>query len=78
MSGEEVYHWINLNYPDLPVFILTGYGEDRIIQDLLNCGVKGVLSKPYDLKELMNLCRPYLPDSVEEEDDWSGFYKSQK
>ncbi|MBT3783873.1 hypothetical protein HOF92_02780, partial [bacterium] len=50
-------------------------GEDRIIQDLLNAGVKGVLPKPYDLKHLMGVCKPYLPD-VMEDDDWDEFFKT--
>jgi CheY-like chemotaxis protein len=58
MGGLEVLKAIRRNFKELPVIVLTAYGEDRA--EVERVGVEGFLTKPYSLEELHNLVMSVL------------------
>lgn len=50
MGGVQVLKGIRRNYKDLPVIILTAYGERR--PEVEEIGIEGFMTKPYSLEEL--------------------------
>lgn len=52
MAGKETYIKLRELYPNIPVLLSTGYGRNEEAQEILNLGVKDILMKPYQIKEL--------------------------
>ncbi|HPN73937.1 MAG TPA: response regulator [Candidatus Marinimicrobia bacterium] len=52
MSGLEVLKRIRKLYPDLPVIILTGVKDKRVVDDIINVGPVDFIPKPIDLDVL--------------------------
>lgn len=53
MNGIEVLKIVKKMVPELPVIILTGHGSQSASEEGMACGAFDYLSKPCDLKELM-------------------------
>src|SRR5829696_4588646 len=51
-DGYETAKWLQLNYPDLHVLMLTMYNTEHTMIRLLQAGVKGFLRKDTDMNEL--------------------------
>jgi two-component system response regulator AtoC len=49
MSGLEVLENVRKLYPELPVIILTGVKDKRIVDDTFNMGAADFIPKPIDL-----------------------------
>jgi len=60
MGGEALVEHLLAARPDLPVIVATGYGEDAIVQRLLERGVRAVLAKPVSLATLARAIRDCL------------------
>jgi len=45
MDGNETMHWLTKNHPEKKVIILSLYDEKFLMEDFLNRGAKGFLSK---------------------------------
>ena len=52
MDGFETAKWLNQNYPDIQILILTMYDSEIALIRLLQCGVKGFLKKDIHPSEL--------------------------
>jgi CheY-like chemotaxis protein len=52
MSGAKAFAEIRNLFPSMPILIASGFAQDEVVQRLLECGANGLLSKPYDVKEL--------------------------
>ncbi|HPC35966.1 MAG TPA: response regulator [Candidatus Marinimicrobia bacterium] len=52
MSGLEVLKHIRKLYPDLPVIILTGVKDKKVVDDIINVGPVDFIPKPIDLDVL--------------------------
>ncbi len=55
MTGWEVAARIKALQPDVPVFVVTGWGDQLNTEDQLASGADLILTKPFDLEELLNL-----------------------
>ena len=55
MSGWKVVEEINRDRPDMPVIVMTGWPEDIIRQALHPPEVQDILSKPFEMGELLDL-----------------------
>jgi len=52
MNGFETAQWLQKNYPDLPVLMLTMYDSDLTLIQLLKAGVRGFMKKDIHPSEL--------------------------
>jgi YesN/AraC family two-component response regulator len=51
IDGLEFLPEIKKQYPDIPVLIITAYGNENTIEKMLNIGYHNYCSKPFDLDE---------------------------
>jgi CheY-like chemotaxis protein len=52
MTGLELLHVVKERRPDLPVFMISAYGDHDTIATVLECGADKFLTKPVDFPEL--------------------------
>ena len=70
MNGLEGFHTIRRRYPDLPIAVVSGVSDARIIRTLLDGGARGYISKLAGSEQLMDALRRvlrgeiYLPDAL--------------
>lgn len=60
MDGVETCRLIRERFPDLPVFVASGYGEEEIAGRFAGCDVAGFLEKPFDLNRLAHVLRAHF------------------
>jgi len=63
VDGVELFYRLKEKQPDLPIYIMSGYFRDSRLQDLLEHGANGVISKPFSLRNLEREIRKYF-DSI--------------
>ena len=51
-NGKEVAETIKRDYPDLPIILMTGYGELVAKEDTKAWGVEEILLKPFNIRLL--------------------------
>jgi two-component system response regulator AtoC len=49
MSGVDLVKHIRSNHPDVPVIVITGYGDIEIATDVLKLGARDFFAKPFSL-----------------------------
>ncbi|NMC27170.1 MAG: response regulator [Syntrophomonadaceae bacterium] len=57
MNGLDATQAILRHHPDLPIIMMTAYGEIEVAKKALEAGVKKCISKPFDimvLKDMVN------------------------
>jgi two-component system nitrate/nitrite response regulator NarL len=70
MSGLEGFYTIRRRYPELPIAIVSGINDARVIRTLLDSGARGYIPKLADSEQLMDGLRRvlrgeiYLPDAL--------------
>lgn len=52
MSGLELLRIVNEHYPDLNVYMITAYGDEKNRFQAMELGASGYLTKPLDFKNL--------------------------
>lgn len=45
-DGREILRKIKLEYPNTPVIIISGYGDDNLAAELINMGAYDFINKP--------------------------------
>jgi len=60
LSGKEAFVRMKEINPDIRALLSTGYGHNEEAQEILDLGVKDLLSKPYHLKDLSNSLKQFL------------------
>jgi CheY-like chemotaxis protein len=45
----------------VPFIFITGYNDPQAIESVKKLGAKGYITKPYDLENLINMVKQYLP-----------------
>ena len=63
MRGDDVYGELAKINPALKVVIVSGYADEKMIEDLLRRGCRGFLMKPFSARELSKLLHEKLRDS---------------
>jgi two-component system cell cycle sensor histidine kinase/response regulator CckA len=53
MNGAKAFAEIRTLFSTVPILIATGFAQDELVQKLLESGANGVLSKPYNIEELL-------------------------
>lgn len=62
MSGLETLEGLRQIAPDIPIVMMTAYGELDIIAEAKKRGVKCYINKPFDLNEVRYLVRGLLAE----------------
>lgn len=55
MSGYELITEIQVNYPDVQVALITGWGNELVEEQNQLSGLKAVISKPFGLRDILSL-----------------------
>ena len=53
MGGIELFKSVKSKYPDMPIILMTGYGIEKVRQDVEKAD--GFLAKPFELDDLNRL-----------------------
>ncbi|QOV10361.1 response regulator [Viridibacillus arvi] len=62
MDGIEILKRINKQLPDLPVLMMTAYGELDLIKEAEALGAKHYFTKPFDIYEVRDVVNKILKD----------------
>jgi len=54
ISGRQVFEWVHMKYPDIPVFLSSGFFDKEDVQDMEERGLKGFIRKPFLKKDIHN------------------------
>lgn len=54
MNGIELLKQVKTNYPDLSIYMITAYGDEKSRQQAIKLGCDDYLSKPIDFDDLRN------------------------
>ncbi|KTF16170.1 sigma-54-dependent transcriptional regulator [Pseudoalteromonas sp. H105] len=68
MSGLDLLRSINLNYPDLPVLMMTAYATIDDAVEAMRLGAIDYMAKPFAPEVLLNMVSRYLPEPEKETD----------
>ena len=49
MSGKEVYRRLKELNPEIRVLLVSGYGQNNQVEEIMSLGCNGFLQKPYDI-----------------------------
>jgi len=52
MTGLELLKEVKKEYPDLPVHMITAYGDEKNYQTAMDYGADGYMTKPLDFEHL--------------------------
>ena len=52
MSGKEVFRQLKELNPDIRVLLVSGYGQNSQVEEIMSLGCNGFLQKPYDIQLL--------------------------
>jgi CheY-like chemotaxis protein len=55
MNGLDACRIILTLDPAVKVVMMSGYSEDRLMEEAITCGAVAKISKPFDLKTIVNL-----------------------
>jgi CheY-like chemotaxis protein len=61
MGGLEAFKKIREIDPDITVIIMTAYQVEQLREEALELGAKGILNKPFDLKQVLRSIDQYGP-----------------
>ncbi len=55
LDGRQTYEQMKQIVPDLHVLVATGFGREDVARGLMELGIRGVVSKPFHIEDLMTL-----------------------
>ncbi len=68
MSGLDLLKTIKLNYPELPVLMMTAYATIDDAVEAMRLGAIDYMAKPFAPEVLLNMVGRYLPEKEKETD----------
>ena len=66
MSGLDLLKTIKLNYPDLPVLMMTAYATIDDAVEAMRLGAVDYMAKPFAPEVLLNMVSRYMPEKEKE------------
>jgi CheY-like chemotaxis protein/nitrate reductase NapAB chaperone NapD len=66
IDGLKILKVIKVRYPDLPVLVITGFGDDSLKMTALSEHNTGYLDKPFEIPDLVKALEELSPGSTEE------------
>ncbi|MCK4807661.1 MAG: response regulator, partial [Candidatus Aegiribacteria sp.] len=67
IDGLKILKVIKNQYPDLPVLVITGFGDERLMLTALSEHNTGYLDKPFEISELVEALEELSPGKTETE-----------
>jgi CheY-like chemotaxis protein len=64
MNGLEACRSILNSDPSTKVVMMSGYSDDRMMDEALRCGAIAKISKPFELKAILNLIDSAIKEST--------------
>ncbi len=64
MNGLEASQVILSRQEQIPIIMMTAYGEMEVVSRALNAGVKKCITKPFDIMELRELVQEVILNKV--------------
>ena len=61
-DGLVYLEWVKMNYPSIPVIMMSAYQEFDLAVDALNLGAKYFLKKPINIIELKGVLKSFLKE----------------
>lgn len=52
LTGIEMLHWVKRECPEVPVILITAFGDRQTHQRAAQLGAQAVVNKPFDVEEL--------------------------
>ncbi|QPB82664.1 response regulator [Pseudoalteromonas rubra] len=68
MSGLDLLRTVKLNYPDLPVLMMTAYATIDDAVEAMRLGAIDYMAKPFAPEVLLNMVSRYMPEKAKETD----------
>jgi DNA-binding NtrC family response regulator len=65
LGGEEVARRLAKTHPDLPLVMISGFGEQDEVEALIGCRLAGFVHKPFEVDELVAVAMRVLGQSGE-------------
>ena len=65
MSGLELLPMVKERRPDLPVFIISAYGDTERVQTALDRGARRFITKPVDFPQLKRDVSAVVAEAIE-------------
>jgi two-component system cell cycle sensor histidine kinase/response regulator CckA len=65
LSGEDVAQRIRATDKNVPIILMSGYGEREIVNRFKGLNFAAILQKPISLNSLLNLIRTVVTDANE-------------
>lgn len=62
MDGIEILKRLKLRTPDMPILMMTAYGELDLIKEAMDLGASHYFTKPFDIYELRDAVNDMLKD----------------
>lgn len=59
-TGKDILEWLNFNYPDIPVVMMSAYCSQEGRNEIQNMGAISYLEKPLDLEKIDQICESIL------------------
>ena len=66
IDGLKILKVIKVQYPDLPVLVITGFGDEALKMTALSEQNTGFLDKPFEIPDLVNALEDLSPGSTQE------------
>lgn len=66
IDGLKILKVIKVQYPDLPVLVITGFGDDSLKMTALSEQNTGYLDKPFEIPDLVKALEDLSPGSTKE------------
>ncbi len=63
MNGTELFQNITEKYPHIRCLLTTGYLEEHEKESIKNMGVQGIIFKPYQVKEVLQMVQTSLTNA---------------
>lgn len=64
MNGLEASQIILQKHHDLPIIMMTAYGEMEVVKQALEAGVRRCIAKPFDIATILDLAIQVLAEKV--------------
>ncbi|MSR88555.1 MAG: response regulator [Candidatus Margulisbacteria bacterium] len=65
ISGIELIKQIQKRNPNLLIMLMTGYGVDNILAPAFDLGIYGIIYKPFDIEEVIEILNTLFKKSPE-------------